>query len=62
MFRCLECDAEFEEPVRYEEDRGEFWGRPVTETMWGCPMCHGEYEEIKEDEDEESEDEDDDRV
>ena len=55
MFRCLECDAEFEEPVRFEESRGEYWGVPCSETLWGCPYCHGEYEEIKEDEDEEDE-------
>lgn len=67
MYRCLECDAEFDEPVRFEESRGEFWGVPCSETMWGCPYCHGEYmteEEYKrdilgEDDEEESEGEND---
>ena len=39
-YRCPKCG----EPLQthnYEEDRGEFWGEPATETMniVGCPNC-----------------------
>ena len=46
MFKCIECGAVFEEPATWEEDRGEFWGFPCTETVRGCPECKGDYEEV----------------
>ena len=44
-YKCVECGAIFEEPATWEEDRGEFWGVSCSETMSGCPECHGDYEE-----------------
>ena len=51
-YRCIECDAEFDEPISWQEGRGEFWGDPCWETVWGCPICKGEFmteEEYKRD-------------
>lgn len=47
-YKCLECGHIFEEgeKARWEEDRGEFWGTPCSETVDGCPVCKGDYEEI----------------
>ena len=38
---CPDCCSELQVVDTYEEDRGEFWGEPVTETMniVGCPNC-----------------------
>lgn len=49
MYKCLECGHIFEdgEQATWQESRGEFWGQPVSETMNGCPKCHGDYEETK---------------
>lgn len=48
MYKCCECGAIFEEgeEARWEEDRGEFWGVRCSETVSGCPECHGDYEEV----------------
>lgn len=54
-YRCLDCGLEFETPAHWEEYRGECHGVPAYETVYGCPMCDGDYEEI--DEEEENEDE-----
>lgn len=45
-YKCYECGHIFEEgeEARWEEDRGEFWGMPCTETMTGCPNCKGGFE------------------
>ena len=48
MFKCCECGYVFEDPKAWEESRGEYWGVPCTETMYGCPKCRGDYEEAKE--------------
>lgn len=48
MFKCTECGRVFEEPAEWEESRGEYWGVPCTETMYGCPYCGGYFEEAKE--------------
>lgn len=53
---CLDCGREFDTPASWQEDRGECFGFPSYETMYGCPYCHGDYEEIEE-ENEEDEDE-----
>ena len=49
MYRCNECGHLFEEgeQARWSESRGEFWGTPCSEEMSGCPLCKGDYEEIK---------------
>ena len=38
---CPDCCSELQVVDTYEEDRGEFWGEPVTETIniLGCPNC-----------------------
>ena len=48
MYKCYECDAVFEEPKTWEEDRGEFWGTPCTEKVSGCPKCRQAYGEVDE--------------
>ena len=47
MYKCLKCGHIFEngEQETWQESRGEFWGQPVSETMNGCPKCHGDYAE-----------------
>lgn len=47
MYKCMECGHLFEEGEQktWEEERGEFWGSPASETMSGCPVCCGAYEE-----------------
>ena len=57
-YHCLECDAEFDEPASWREGRGEFWGVPCSEQMFGCPVCHGEFVTTEEYEREYGEDED----
>lgn len=43
MFKCNHCGKIFDEPYNYsvEEDRGEYWGVPCTETVYfsECPEC-----------------------
>lgn len=48
MLRCTDCGHTFEdgELAKWEENRGEFWGSPCSETVSGCPICKGDYEEI----------------
>lgn len=38
MWECLNCGHTFEELEEWEEDRGECFGFPARETMYGC-MC-----------------------
>lgn len=47
-YKCVECGHIFEsgEESVWSEDRGEFWGIPCSESVSGCPVCHGEYEEV----------------
>lgn len=44
---CLECGRVFEDSeIKYvEEDRGEFWGAPCTETMAYSPCCEADFDE-----------------
>lgn len=56
-FRCCECGREFDEPKHWKEDRGEYFGYPAYEDMWGCPYCYGDYEEFDEWADEEENEE-----
>lgn len=46
-YKCLECGHIFEEgeQARWCESRGEFWGMPCEESMIGCPLCKGNFEE-----------------
>lgn len=48
MYKCFDCGYEFDEPITWQESRGEFWGAPCYETVCGCPNCKGEYEEVGE--------------
>lgn len=48
MLKCLECGGEFDEPRDRREYRGEHFGFPAYETVYVCPYCGGDYEEIDE--------------
>lgn len=54
-FVCLDCGREFDEPKAVQESRGEFWGVPAYETMYYCPYCNGDFEEVQDTEDEDVE-------
>ena len=47
MYCCLDCGHIFDddEISIWQESRGEYWGVPCSETMSGCPRCHGNYVE-----------------
>lgn len=45
MYICIECGNTFENPKRWQEDRGECFGFPTYESMSGCPDCSGCYTE-----------------
>lgn len=48
MYKCEDCGSEFEEPKAERESRGEFWGFPAYETVYGCPRCGSDcYEEME---------------
>lgn len=44
MFRCLDCNCLFQYPVRYTEQRCDYY----YETWYGCPKCAGAYREEEE--------------
>ena len=46
-YKCCECGHIFEECeiAEWEDQVGEFWGRPYYESMYGCPLCRGEFAE-----------------
>ena len=46
MYICDSCGRVFDEPVAYEDYRGECFGFPSYEQILGCPFCGGEYEEV----------------
>lgn len=48
MYRCVDCEAIFEEPKMVNEYRGEFWGTPAYEEMAYCPFCNGDIEVYEE--------------
>lgn len=61
-FVCNRCGAVFNAPQQVEEDRGEFWGIPCTETMYYCPECgRDDFEECCADADDIEEDSAEDR-
>jgi hypothetical protein len=45
LFVCLECRKVFEEPIYWEEDRGECFGFPSYEHFLGSPCCGSDYTE-----------------
>ena len=48
MFRCCECGHLFEEGEQavWYENQGECHGVTAMERFSGCPLCHGDYEEV----------------
>lgn len=48
-YRCCNCGHLFEEGelAVWGEFRGECWGTVCSESMSGCPICKGDYEEAK---------------
>ena len=57
-YRCCECGEIFDEDEIkvVEEDRGEFWGMPCTETMYYSPCCMDDFDDAYEDDEEDEED------
>lgn len=47
IFKCVDCGHVFQEGDEHswKEELGECSGAIVYETMSGCPICHGDYEE-----------------
>lgn len=45
MFICLGCGHIFDndEVLTWQEDRGEYWGAPCSESISGCPQCKSDY-------------------
>ena len=50
MQKCVECGHIFEDGEwdEWREDIGEYWGAPCSELRYGCPKCHGYFEEATE--------------
>ena len=48
MYRCCECGHLFEdgEQAVWYENQGECHGVTAMEQFSGCPLCHGDYEEV----------------
>ena len=48
MYRCCECGHLFEEGEQavWYENQGECHGVTAMERFDGCPLCHGDYEEV----------------
>ena len=44
-YKCYDCGNVFDDPDVWEESRGEYWGVSCSESVSGCPNCHGDYEE-----------------
>ena len=53
MFMCEDCGAVFDEPKYWKEYRGECHGTPAYETVCGCPVCLGSFDEYTESEENE---------
>ena len=53
-YRCCECGEIFDEEdiVEIQEDRGEFWGMPCTETMYYSPCCTDDFDDAYEEDEE----------
>lgn len=50
MYVCNDCGIKFDEPAQWQESRGEYWGTPAYETTYGCPICHGYFDVVENDE------------
>ena len=50
LCKCCNCGKLYDESdlIAVEEDRGEFWGSPCTETMYYSPCCRDYVEEYRE--------------
>ena len=48
MYRCCDCGNLFEEGEQavWYENQGECHGVTAMERFSGCPLCHGDYEEV----------------
>ena len=48
MYRCCDCGNLFEEGEQavWYENQGECHGVTAMERFSGCPICHGDYEEV----------------
>lgn len=49
MYKCTDCGHLFEsgEEKIVTEEVGEAWGSPVYEDWARCPICKGDFEEVK---------------
>ena len=49
MFRCFDCGHLFEEGEQaiWYKNQGECHGRIAMEKFGGCPICKGDYEEVR---------------
>ena len=49
MYYCIECKEVFDLPNKVDGDASEYFGRPVIEPNWVCPVCGSdEYVELSE--------------
>lgn len=39
---CLDCRKTFDDPYKWEDHVGDFWGQPAYETHYSCPYCHSD--------------------
>ena len=39
---CLDCRKTFDDPYRWEDRVGDYWGQPAYETHYSCPYCHSD--------------------
>lgn len=39
MYKCEDCNAEFDEPITIYEDMGEHFGYSAKEPWAACPCC-----------------------
>lgn len=46
MYHCLDCGADFDEPVFWQERHGLAPDEGPGETWSGCPECLGAFEEV----------------
>lgn len=50
MYKCIDCQAEFEEPDMERECMGEYHGQPAYGYRAICPLCGScDFEEVVDD-------------
>jgi len=49
MCECSCCGLIFDEPAGHIEERGECFGFPAIEYVYGCPYCGGGYMRLEDD-------------